>query len=480
MDKQTNNNEEHLITKDKQLELNTHKTDTADEPKFRILRTVCAFACFLACGIASNVAGPTIVHMRHILNVDITRIALTFTSGRFGYFAGSICCGFVFSRFNAELQLFVSTALIGGMTIIMAYPPNVYMYYVMYGIQSFCRSYEITGINSYTIRLWHGHSLKDAIFQSLLGIWSLGLAITPFMVKPFLVELETEVITYSANISSETHNYTNSNQLMTSPEDMLRVRYGFIITGILVTLTSICFLIPFILLGPTCTSPVKATSSSKHMPHNEARNKKSKHVLLTLQTLGSMMFMVYFSVPVEFLTAFVIEGLKWDVQKGALMIGLFCATTVIGRIMGGLFGICVSISTQLLTTISLTTIGFILIHIGTIYSDILIWLAVAFTGFVSASVLGSIYLWTSVVMEMTPLVSASLLCGVGTGGVIGSAVTGYLFDHLSHMWMVYVPLCASVVHVVIQIISMGIVKCSDKEGEKDGNDDVTEKLQIES
>ena len=62
-------------------------------------------------------------------------------------------------------------------------------------------------------------------------------------------------------------------------------------------------------------------------------------------------------------------------------------------------------------------------------------------------------------MEITGAVAGILLAGGSIGGMTGSALTGFLFDHYTHMWVVYLCLIACSAHVAVYVVSTIIVKC---------------------
>ena len=63
-------------------------------------------------------------------------------------------------------------------------------------------------------------------------------------------------------------------------------------------------------------------------------------------------------------------------------------------------------------------------------------------------------------MQVTGAVSGILLVAASTGGMTASALTRYMFDTFSYMWVVYLCFIACMAHVITFIVSEVIVKCS--------------------
>ena len=391
------------------------KKKTLASPPHRRLRTAALFLCFTALGIGSSIVGPTLVHMRHLLDVDIAIISLSFTCQRLGFLIGSLTCGLIYDRVNAELQMLLSTLLLGFTTMAMPFAPMVYMFFVMNVIQAFYRGYLDTAAHPYIITLWAGHKLKEPMMQALHAVWAVGSTISPLIASPFLVELPLGDYENSTITPNETFKGNWTHDFDGNIADIERVRFGYICVGLLIALFSFSFVIPYLLLGPSCFSSKSSKKTSKHeikeiLPKNYIR------LIVFLQFFAFIAYVMYESIPAGFLTAFVIEGLHWEVRKGPWITGLYWGSNALGRMINTFLSYCLSPSTMLNIALMLTSIAFLLMFIATLYIETLLWVAVAMAGFAMSSTFASMFLWNSNIMEITGAVAGILLAGGSIGG----------------------------------------------------------------
>src|SRR5258708_7194890 len=116
----------------------------------------------------------------------------------------------------------------------------------------------ISGSQSYCVGLWQTHRFKEPILQGAHAIWSLGAAIGPLIIKPFLVELSDlskTIVTANLTDSYTTSDFSSSSDsmLMTtiissiatrSPEEMKQIsmaQYAYLAIGLIMGLSSVLF-----------------------------------------------------------------------------------------------------------------------------------------------------------------------------------------------------------------------------------------------
>ena len=70
-------------------------------------------------GLCAPLVGTTVVHMERLFDSNTATMSWTFTIMSFGFFTGTVICGFVFDHFNHELQLIIVNC-IEAVTILFA------------------------------------------------------------------------------------------------------------------------------------------------------------------------------------------------------------------------------------------------------------------------------------------------------------------------------------------------------------------------
>ena len=448
------------------LDAQQQTTSSVSAAKLRAIRTAAVLVCYAALGMATNVTGPTLVHMRHILHADIATIALAFSCSRAGFLLGSLLCGVVYDRVNAELQLFISVALVGIFTVIMPWSQLLYGYFALNALQSAARGYLGTAAQPYVIALWAGDRLKDPMLQGLHALWSMGQCLAPFIIAPFLAELPQDVNNHTqedAAIGSTTA--ADEELLLETAESaaetgqLERVRYSFVVIGIIMSATSLLLLPSFCLAGPTCLRHKQQTSR-----HNRDHEKQTLPTAVTyiLVPVQAVIFFCYIwcqGIPGEMLTSFVIEGLGWEVRKGPWITSLFWGATTVGRVINTPLSLVLSPTQMLTFNLFLTTVAYVIMAFCTHINEWFLWISVAMAGFALSSTFAATFLWNSNVMAVTGAIAGVFMAGTAVGGVVGSALAGYLFDYRSHMWVVYLSLIAALGHVVLFGFSTCLVRC---------------------
>jgi len=96
-------------------------------------------------GICAPLVGTTIVHMEHLFNADTATMSWTFTVSAIGYFLGAVACGFIFDRFNHELQLTIANFIEAVATVVAPFFTSLPLYITALFIQANSQAYIDAG-----------------------------------------------------------------------------------------------------------------------------------------------------------------------------------------------------------------------------------------------------------------------------------------------------------------------------------------------
>ena len=133
-----------------------------------------------------------------------------------------------------------------------------------------------SGVQSYCVALWDKHKFKEPMLQGAHAIWSLGAAIGPQIIKPFLVELNAK--TASTENITTTDSYVNTTYIHTRSAAELSgiamAQYAYLTVGLIMALSSIPFgILFFYRCGPLLVRSVPSVNSDTA---TERKKKKKK------------------------------------------------------------------------------------------------------------------------------------------------------------------------------------------------------------
>ena len=81
--------------------------------------------------------------------------------------------------------------------------------------------------------------------------------------------------------------------------------------------------------------------------------------------------------------------------------------------------------------------------------DVIVWASVALAGAASSGVFAATMLWNAEFMTLTGAVTGMFLAGGSFGGMSGSSLAGFAFEHFSYMWVVYLSFIAVLCHIIV-------------------------------
>ena len=166
---------------------------------------------YLSVGLENGLLGPTFIDLTHLLNTDIKTLSYSHITGNAGYLVGCVACGLFSKRYNLQLQVSLSTSLLGLTLIISPWMPNVYLYCFVDFIKHICMSYLDTILQHYLITIWNTHKFKEPIMQGMHCAWAVGATITPFLAIPFISDNQENEDTSTEDHENSTHPPVNSN-----------------------------------------------------------------------------------------------------------------------------------------------------------------------------------------------------------------------------------------------------------------------------
>ncbi|XP_046551107.1 major facilitator superfamily domain-containing protein 4B-like [Haliotis rubra] len=149
----------------------------------KLIETFWLFWAFNHRGIQNSILGPTILDLQLLLKKDLSALSYLFFANGLGAMLGALAAGFLASRFNLRLQLFLS--LMVGSVSLAAIPQVhhiVYMY-IMVFILGTTSGLVITFVMLICGKMWER---RGPAFHFVACGMSTGAIIAPLLSNPFL------------------------------------------------------------------------------------------------------------------------------------------------------------------------------------------------------------------------------------------------------------------------------------------------------
>ena len=457
----------------------------------RVFKSVCIVMVNSALGLNSGLNGPTLVHIEYLLHTDTQGMGFAYMTENIGYILGSITCGFVMQYCNPELllgfmSLWVAVGIAG-----LPWAPNVIIFGTILVIKNVAYGFIDSGGQAYMLQLWQGHKYQDPVFNSFQCTWTLGAFLSPLIVLPFLSDLpHQEVYQNSSALWNNTLTVNQTDALsnsssykenqVTTHHQLTKVRYAYI------TVATLNFL-PFLLFGIVfCLDKSglnhKPNTPGYHLTSQKDRNEENPHDLnssnessqslsqnhqqqqhqkqnlrkrLQIVIMTLLAFIILFETWMNynfntFISAFVITRLQWDTAKGPLVTSVSRCGELFGQIVGIPISARLQPRTMLLCNISMTTLAFCLMFLAVVTGKaVLLWISVGMAGIFMSTIFGCVLLWGSHFVKVTPLYGSLFMIAAAVGMMSSAAITGYLFDNISPMWLIYIGIISAFLLIIL-------------------------------
>ena len=334
--------------------------------------------------------------------------------------------------------------------------------------------------------------------QGLHGMWAAGGVIVPFVIQPFLVDINCNWKTNSSWNTSESQRqshvskwneypdesstisyYSSMNNMQSSElvnfsgmasktqhdckldmQEIQRINYAFIV------LACICFLvILFVAIVHIYSKQEhpnnqytelktkdKSVNSDKEASelHHHAHTPKQLHtgILILLTVIYTYLYKHLVNIPINFLATFTIKGLLWTEAEAGDITGLFFLMIMVGCWLGVAMAHVLSPCSILLSGHSVAIASFILLQFFPLWGDSIVVISMATAGLGLSVIAPSTILWLSEYTTITPFVSSMNMVGNSVGATLATVLAGYLIYIYGHMSMIYLLLAVSCVHFV--------------------------------
>jgi FHS family Na+ dependent glucose MFS transporter 1 len=408
------------------------------DPAFRskFLRWIWQPCVMFTLGIVISQGGPTVLDLQIITGVDDETGSFFFTSISGGYLVGSFVAGGVHGKVSNNLVMTVVTLLGGAATIATPYCSAFALMICVRAIAGFFLASIDCSINAETMRVWgnEGQSLLMFVHFS----FAIGGVIGPAFSAPFLAEKIEENKTATQQYPNVTQipmkNHTEA-QTLILPQTT-DVHYAYLISGIILFLASI----PFIVMLIFCIKP-------KVDEEKSTEESQQRKIPISLQTFLCVVLCAYYVMYCcaentfsSFLETFLVKEFKGTTKaKAAYITTYFWAAFAAGRfaaIFTSQFVVAVRLLYMQFCLLIIALIGFL---VGAHYNNLDV--VTGFTcliGVALSSMYPSGFSWTEAeILKVTGIISGVILVGSSIGSMLSPYIVGYLMQNVTSLWFSY-------------------------------------------
>ena len=320
---------------------------------------------------------------------------------------------------------------------------------------------------------------------------STGGAVAAFMINPFLVDIPSHVSSNnhtelqqnsSENVerktvaSSSSQQQSNASEFTALPQrsELEMVRYAYVLIGSLCCLGGVMFAILFLANG--CTM-----SKIEKLPKEEGKEDGMKDKVTSAKRYFYPLFMfcllVFFylyvyieGIPGSYISLFLVNGLDWTVQDGALASSVFWGSVTIGRILNIFLSLRLSpqiiVGSHLLDVLLAFVVLLLFIDFG---GKTLIFVCIVVAGIGIGPVFAAQMLWASRIIPFSGTASGLVVASNSLGKVSALALTGYMMER-DYMWMLYIVVAGGVLILIMYLLMLILVRlCGPKSSEPPAN-----------
>jgi fucose permease len=166
------------------------------------------------------------------------------------------------------------------------------------------------------------------------------------------------------------------------------------------------------------------------------------------------------SIPGNLLGLFVVEGLGWEATSVSLVMSTNWGFHCLGRLVGVPVSMVLKPAIMITINIIAIFVAFCLLYVGTLFYELLVWVAIALAAFGMASTFAVGVLLSDQYIRFRGVAASVVIISASVGGLTGPPAAGYLFETYGHMTFVYILLASSVLLALCFILLMLLLRIS--------------------
>ena len=254
------------------------------------------------------------------------------------------------------------------------------------------------------------------------------------------------------------HTYTimskHVNEVINSLSKASTVQFAYIAIALFILVVSLTFLI-ICCSGKITLRAVKYQDiEPEFMLHRETTGFRVQILILLF-----IFYFLYVGMEVTYgnlIMSFAVEYLGWSKARGTVLTSVFWGSFAAGRGMAIFLSKCLTPAIMLIGDLVLTNLSLIGLVMALDSNHIMLWFCTATLGVSMASIFPSGISWAETYMQLTGKSTAVLVVGSALGEMSLPALTGFLFQLKSPMFLMYVMLAGAIMCIVVYIIMQNL------------------------
>ncbi|KAK7481844.1 hypothetical protein BaRGS_00026870 [Batillaria attramentaria] len=220
--------------------------------------------------------------------------------------------------------------------------------------------------------------------------------------------------------------------------NMSKIQFAYMIVGLFLLCDATFFLVLY------CRDCRAGTLLHQVLALGPSMAPASPCFRISILALLFSFFLIYVGMEVTFgglLTTFAVDSdLQWTRPQGATLAALFWGSIAVGRGMSIFIARWFKPPCMLVTDLVFVISGAVLLSFGLQASPIILWVGTVILGLGMSSVFPAAVSWADCYYPLTGRAAAVFIAGSGVGEMVIPVVTGYLFEKVDNMWLMYVVL----------------------------------------
>ncbi|OWF50543.1 sodium-dependent glucose transporter 1-like [Mizuhopecten yessoensis] len=247
------------------------------------------------------------------------------------------------------------------------------------------------------------------------------------------------------------------NTMVQSVKNMSKIQFSYTIIAALLLVNAVIFLILF------CYDKKKGDLDliAQREKEDYVQNTCVRLVILLVMFL---FFLSYIGMETTYgglIMTFTVEYMDWNKNQGAIVTAIFWGSLAAGRGFSIFIAGCCKPHCMLIIDLFLVIGGATMLSFFVQKYSFILWLGTLFLGLGMSSIFPTGLAWTEQYFRMTGKSTAVLVTGSALGQMIIPVATGYTFEKINKMYLMYVVLILSVFCTVLFIVMQLLAsKCS--------------------
>ncbi|KAK3103868.1 hypothetical protein FSP39_022518 [Pinctada imbricata] len=268
---------------------------------------------------------------------------------------------------------------------------------------------------------------------------------------------ENPISSTTTNVKKPSHSISG---IISAVKNMSRIQFAYLIIGALLLLNSFLFMVLY------CYDRHHSDYSSLVKNKYEQDPQEILCCRIIILVLMFLFFLSYVGMETTFgglLMTFVVTHIHWSKNQGAIVTAIFWGSLAVGRGFSIFIANCCKPGLMLITDLVLLLIGALMLSFGLKFQFV-VWLGTLAVGFGMSSIFPTSISWMEQYYRLTGKSTAVLVMGSAFGQMIIPVVTGYFYQNVEPMSLMYALLVLSVFMLVLYSVMQLVASRTAKGG----------------